>query len=45
MTATVTVAASYTTRRDTIEVRAMLERIESLRFWVLCDREPRRGWS
>lgn len=27
------------------EVRAMLERIETWRFWVLCDREPRRGWT
>jgi 3-hydroxybenzoate 6-monooxygenase len=26
------------------EVRAMLEKIESWRFWVLCDREPKRGW-
>jgi salicylate hydroxylase len=27
------------------EVRAMLERIETWRFWVLCDREPNRGWT
>lgn len=27
------------------EVRALLERIETWRFWVLCDREPRRGWT
>ena len=27
------------------EVRAMLERIETWRFWVLCDREPKRGWT
>ena len=27
------------------EVRAMLERIETWRFWVLCDREPQRGWT
>jgi salicylate hydroxylase len=26
-------------------VRTLLERIETWRFWVLCDREPRRGWS
>ena len=26
------------------EVRAMLERIETWKYWVLCDREPRRGW-
>src|SRR3954452_23342013 len=27
------------------EVREMLSRIETWRFWVLCDREPRRGWT
>ncbi len=27
------------------EVRALLARIETWRFWVLCDREPRRGWT
>ena len=27
------------------EVRALLERIETWRFWVLCDREPKRGWT
>lgn len=27
------------------EVRAMLERIETWRFWVLCDRDPQRGWT
>lgn len=27
------------------EVRAMLERINAWKFWVLCWREPRRGWS
>jgi len=27
------------------EVRALLGRIETWRFWVLCDREPRRGWT
>jgi salicylate hydroxylase len=27
------------------EVRAMLEKIDAWRFWVLCDREPRRGWT
>ncbi|GGG23419.1 salicylate hydroxylase [Caldovatus sediminis] len=27
------------------EVRAMLRRIETWRYWVLCDREPRRGWT
>jgi salicylate hydroxylase len=26
------------------EVRALLQKIETWRFWVLCDREPRRGW-
>ncbi len=26
-------------------VRRLLERIESWKYWVLCDREPRRGWS
>ncbi len=26
-------------------VRALLERINVWKFWVLCDREPRRGWS
>ena len=23
----------------------MLERIDAWRFWVLCDREPARGWT
>ena len=27
------------------EVRAMLEKIETWRYWVLCDREPARGWT
>ena len=27
------------------DVRALLERIDVWRFWVLCDREPRRGWT
>lgn len=27
------------------EVREMLSRIETWRYWVLCDREPRRGWT
>ncbi|WP_204623608.1 3-hydroxybenzoate 6-monooxygenase [Crenalkalicoccus roseus] len=27
------------------EVRALLARIETWRFWVLCDRDPRRGWT
>jgi salicylate hydroxylase len=27
------------------EVTDLLERIETWRYWVLCDREPRRGWS
>jgi 2-polyprenyl-6-methoxyphenol hydroxylase-like FAD-dependent oxidoreductase len=27
------------------EVRAMLDRINAWKFWVLCWREPRRGWS
>ncbi len=27
------------------EVRGMLEKIETWRFWVLCDREPARGWT
>jgi salicylate hydroxylase len=27
------------------EVRAMLEKIETWKYWVLCDREPRRGWQ
>jgi salicylate hydroxylase len=27
------------------EVRGMLEKIESWRMWVLCDREPIRDWS
>jgi salicylate hydroxylase len=26
------------------EVRALLQKIETWRFWVLCDREPKRGW-
>ncbi len=26
-------------------VRTLLERIDSWKFWVLCDREPARGWS
>jgi 2-polyprenyl-6-methoxyphenol hydroxylase-like FAD-dependent oxidoreductase len=26
-------------------VRRMLERIDTWKYWVLCDREPRRGWS
>ena len=27
------------------EVRRLLGKIETWRFWVLCDREPRRGWT
>ncbi len=27
------------------EVRHMLRMIDAWKFWVLCDREPRRGWS
>lgn len=27
------------------EVQEMLSRIETWRYWVLCDREPVRGWS
>jgi 2-polyprenyl-6-methoxyphenol hydroxylase-like FAD-dependent oxidoreductase len=27
------------------DVRSLLERIDVWRFWVLCDREPRRGWT
>ncbi len=27
------------------EVLRLLERIETWKYWVLCDREPRRGWS
>jgi 3-hydroxybenzoate 6-monooxygenase len=27
------------------DVRALLERIDVWKFWVLCDREPRRGWT
>lgn len=27
------------------EVRALLSCIETWRYWVLCDREPRRGWA
>lgn len=26
-------------------VRSLLERIDSWKFWVLCDRDPARGWS
>jgi len=26
-------------------LRTLLERIESWRFWVLRDRDPRRGWT
>ncbi|WP_431282771.1 3-hydroxybenzoate 6-monooxygenase [Humitalea sp. 24SJ18S-53] len=26
------------------EVRSMLEKIETWKYWVLCDREPVRGW-
>jgi 3-hydroxybenzoate 6-monooxygenase len=26
-------------------VRRLLERIDAWRYWVLCDREPRRGWT
>jgi 2-polyprenyl-6-methoxyphenol hydroxylase-like FAD-dependent oxidoreductase len=31
--------------RSRPEVRAMLERIETWKYWVLCDREPKRGWQ
>lgn len=27
------------------EVRAMLEKIDTWKYWVLCDREPKRGWQ
>lgn len=27
------------------QVQRLLKRTESWRYWVLCDREPRRGWS
>lgn len=27
------------------EVRAMLGKIETWKYWVLCDREPKRGWT
>jgi 3-hydroxybenzoate 6-monooxygenase len=27
------------------QVRRLLERIETWKYWVLCDRQPRRGWS
>ena len=27
------------------EVRDMLSRIDAWKFWVLCDREPARGWT
>jgi 3-hydroxybenzoate 6-monooxygenase len=27
------------------EVRDMLARIDAWKLWVLCDREPRRGWT
>jgi salicylate hydroxylase len=27
------------------QVLRLLERIETWKYWVLCDREPRRGWS
>jgi 2-polyprenyl-6-methoxyphenol hydroxylase-like FAD-dependent oxidoreductase len=27
------------------DVRALLERIDVWRFWVLCDRDPLRGWT
>ncbi len=26
-------------------VRTIIERIDTWKYWVLCDREPRRGWS
>jgi 2-polyprenyl-6-methoxyphenol hydroxylase-like FAD-dependent oxidoreductase len=32
-------------RGEHVAVRTLLERIESWRYWVLCDREPRRGWT
>jgi len=31
--------------RDTAEVLRMLERIETWRMWVLCDREPVKDWG
>lgn len=31
-------------RRTRPEVRTMLAKIETWKYWVLCDREPRRGW-
>jgi 3-hydroxybenzoate 6-monooxygenase len=27
------------------QVRAILQKINAWKFWVLCDREPRRGWA
>lgn len=27
------------------ELRAMLEKIDTWKYWVLCDREPKRGWQ
>ncbi len=27
------------------EVKRLLERIDTWKYWVLCDREPQRGWS
>lgn len=32
-------------RGERPEVRRLLERIDVWKFWVLCDRDPRRGWS
>lgn len=32
-------------RGERPEVRRLLERIDAWKFWVLCDRDPRRGWS
>lgn len=27
------------------ELRAILEKIDTWKYWVLCDREPKRGWQ
>lgn len=27
------------------ELRALLEKIDTWKYWVLCDREPKRGWQ
>lgn len=32
-------------RDDHASVRALLERIDTWKYWVLCDRDARRGWT